>query len=270
MCAVCHDVCVEPVQLPCQHLFCVQCISSSVSAARAQEAQCPVCRQSFRGGEVEVSRPIWNFLGKLTVACEFAEHGCGSTHTVSEAAQHSAECAFRPQKCRWCPQRYRLEELADHEGNCDRRPVECPRCNASVAHSDLETRIHACTVDDPTVPHYCRHRALGCGWQGQRSEEEAHLPECWSEQGKDVLHGLVSRILELEQHREEDILRWERVESRLKQEIEMKNEVILRMVASMEMRLTDQITSLLAEPRHTAVVAVPPQAEQLPRINIDP
>jgi hypothetical protein len=107
VCAVCHDVCLEPVQLPCQHLFCIKCISGAVSARSHQQsgaAQCPVCRQSFHGEDVAVSRPIWNFLGKLQVACEFSINGCSAVHAVHDAEHHAGGCPFRPLKCRWCPQ----------------------------------------------------------------------------------------------------------------------------------------------------------------------
>ena len=209
-----------------------------------EEPQCPVCRSGFQGGDVEVSRPIWNFLGKLTVTCQF---NCGATHPVSEDANHASNCAFRPLQCRWCPQRHRLEQLAEHEANCSQRPVECPRCQASVTHADLESGVHSCESigSDDSVLCHCRHRAFGCDWQGPRDEEDQHLAVCWSEQGKNVLHGLVGRIAVLERQKKEDAAQWEALETRMKQEIEMKNEVILRMVAQMEMRLTDQVTSLL-------------------------
>ena len=239
VCAVCHDVCLEPVQLPCQHLFCIKCISGAVSARSHQSgaAQCPVCRQSFHGEDVAVSRPIWNFLGKLQVACEFSINGCSAVHAVHDAEHHAGGCPFRPLKCRWCPQVHRTELITDHEATCDHRPVDCPRCHASVAHADLVAGAHSCEPreGDPTAPCSCRHRPLGCGWQGLQSEEADHLSACWSEQGKAVLHGLVGRIGLLEREKHEAATRGDALEARMQGEIEMKNEVILRMVAQSEM-----------------------------------
>jgi len=56
---------------------------------------------------------------------------------------------------------------------------------------------------------------------------------------------LVGRIGLLEREKHEAATRGDALEARMQGEIEMKNEVILRMVAQSEMRLTDQITSLL-------------------------
>ncbi|ESN98613.1 hypothetical protein HELRODRAFT_67009 [Helobdella robusta] len=46
MCAVCHDAFVSPVQLPCGHIYCDECITSWLD----RERTCPMCRSKMQDG----------------------------------------------------------------------------------------------------------------------------------------------------------------------------------------------------------------------------
>ena len=66
LCPVCGTVPMgddEPLQLPCQHLFCRGCIERAL----IRKPECPVDRSVVQPQDLRTSRPIANVISRLKV-----------------------------------------------------------------------------------------------------------------------------------------------------------------------------------------------------------
>ena len=74
ICSVCTDVVQEPVQTPCDHVFCSECIIRWLEEGRRT---CPIDRQDLT---FEVLKPpnrvITQLINKLTIRCRYFDKGC--------------------------------------------------------------------------------------------------------------------------------------------------------------------------------------------------
>lgn len=69
-CSICTIVLEEPMQTPCEHLFCCECIKGWVAVDRS----CPVDRQSLTSDSFKpAARYLRNMLGKLDIQCDFSK-----------------------------------------------------------------------------------------------------------------------------------------------------------------------------------------------------
>ena len=72
-CSICMDVLENPLQAPCQHTFCKQCISQWLNRGNNT---CPEDRQRLSLSELKPPRIIQDLLIKLTIRCKNHEEGC--------------------------------------------------------------------------------------------------------------------------------------------------------------------------------------------------
>uniref|UniRef100_A0A3B1IDY4 RING-type domain-containing protein n=1 Tax=Astyanax mexicanus TaxID=7994 RepID=A0A3B1IDY4_ASTMX len=63
-CSVCLGGFTDPVILPCEHLFCRQCILKHLQENKNpfREARCPDCRNTFRQEDLRDNRPVRNIV----------------------------------------------------------------------------------------------------------------------------------------------------------------------------------------------------------------
>uniref|UniRef100_A0A8B9JA24 RING-type domain-containing protein n=1 Tax=Astyanax mexicanus TaxID=7994 RepID=A0A8B9JA24_ASTMX len=63
-CSVCLGGFTDPVILPCEHLFCRQCILKHLQKNKNpfREARCPDCRNTFRQEDLRDNRPVRNIV----------------------------------------------------------------------------------------------------------------------------------------------------------------------------------------------------------------
>ena len=74
ICSICTDVVQAPVQTPCQHLFCEECITRWINEGHRT---CPEDRQELTINALqEPSRLSQQFLNKLIVRCKNHSDGC--------------------------------------------------------------------------------------------------------------------------------------------------------------------------------------------------
>lgn len=67
-CSICTMVLEDPVQSPCEHLFCNKCITDWLATDR----RCPVDLNSFQLDDVKsLPRVFRNLLNKLEIKCDF-------------------------------------------------------------------------------------------------------------------------------------------------------------------------------------------------------
>jgi len=213
LCPVCGTVPIgedEPLQLPCQHLFCRTCIERAL----LRKNECPVDRSPVQNSELRTSRPIRCVISRLKVTCDYAERGCTEAIEVNELARHVKECPHSPVKCQHCNEIISRRRLTQHEGSCPKRKIACglEPCTAVVPMDQLTAHHNSdeCLGKKIACPNGCgitlargflanhqqecqlatigcRCQAFGCKWQGGRSELEKHAAECWFEKGHDFL-----------------------------------------------------------------------------------
>lgn len=92
ICAICFSIPLKPKLLPCEHVFCTNCI------CRALETQstCPTCRTTCNESNVRdlCANPfafrIWN---SVQVKCDQSESGCAWTGSISDLESHQQSCS---------------------------------------------------------------------------------------------------------------------------------------------------------------------------------
>jgi E3 ubiquitin-protein ligase NRDP1 len=136
-CSICLNVLESPVNGPCGHVFCRQCIytwlESGVTARSSRGSSrsiyvsgtCPVDRKSlFREELIEAAIPLRAILSKLKIRCDFHEYGCQSIVTVGSLKDHVKVCNFNPEEviqCQnGCAKLFARKNLINRPHNCIR------------------------------------------------------------------------------------------------------------------------------------------------------
>ena len=85
ICSICTDVVENPVQTPCQHLFCNDCIRRWITEGRKS---CPEDRRPLTANALKPpNRLTQQFLNKLIVKCKNYSDGCNLLATYADMAQ---------------------------------------------------------------------------------------------------------------------------------------------------------------------------------------
>ena len=100
-CSVCMDVLENPLQAPCQHTFCKQCISQWLNRGNNT---CPEDRQRLSLSELKPPRIIQDLLIKLTIRCKNHEAGCrllAKYEDMKKLIDHETNhCTVNNESCR--------------------------------------------------------------------------------------------------------------------------------------------------------------------------
>jgi hypothetical protein len=93
VCSVCSELCSDPVQTPCNHVFCRICINVSVPTSGA----CPMCRAAVttnRLNSISDANPILcRIWRKILVRCPNAvQHNCEWTGSSADFGAHKLCC----------------------------------------------------------------------------------------------------------------------------------------------------------------------------------
>eukprot|EP00656_Telonema_subtile_P003154 TRINITY_DN11443_c0_g1_i3.p1 TRINITY_DN11443_c0_g1~~TRINITY_DN11443_c0_g1_i3.p1 ORF type:complete len:575 (+),score=113.21 TRINITY_DN11443_c0_g1_i3:119-1843(+) len=207
MVPICED---EPLQLPCQHLFCRACIEQAL----ARKGECPLDRIPCAVEDLQTSRPISNVIARLKITCDYCEEGCPERLEVVSLAAHVEQCSYAPTQCEHCGESVARRGLASHEDQCEKRPITCglypcehvvavdqlelhrdsdecagkkvscpDGCGEVVARGLLSTHHEVC----PRASIPCRNAGFGCLWTGGRLQYDQHMEQCWFENSSDFL-----------------------------------------------------------------------------------
>ncbi|GFS27959.1 E3 ubiquitin-protein ligase NRDP1-like protein [Elysia marginata] len=119
LCCICKDVLEEPLQAPCEHAFCRQCIQGWL----VNECTCPEDRQTLFLSDLRpLFRYMRNDLARLRLRCQYFHLGCQKICT--------------------------MDGLRSHETNCDHASVICPHaeCALTMTRRELEEHVLLCHV----------------------------------------------------------------------------------------------------------------------------
>ena len=166
-CQICLGVFENPLQLPCEHIFCRECIHG-LKEFPMKGNQCPTCRTPI--GEINIlkapPRIITNILYGLTIKCNFEE----------------------------CPFQSKLDVMPSHQTKeCDFRPVRCQNDGCTVGQSANKMKIHANICPYRLFP--CEY---GCPLMLTKSSMPRHLKECPKRELGEMKKYFESRIAFLE------------------------------------------------------------------------
>ena len=92
ICTVCTDVVKEPVQTPCDHLFCKECITNWIEGGHKS---CPIDRHQISLDMLKPpSRMIIQLINKLSIRCKHFSEGCklmSKFEDISQLIDHETE-----------------------------------------------------------------------------------------------------------------------------------------------------------------------------------
>ncbi|GFH53880.1 hypothetical protein CTEN210_10356 [Chaetoceros tenuissimus] len=94
ICAICFSVPLEPNLLPCEHIFCADCIKKAFETQLA----CPTCRISCAHNQAKelnrnsLASRIWS---SIQVKCDHSEKGCAWTGSISDLKSHRRNCSSK-------------------------------------------------------------------------------------------------------------------------------------------------------------------------------
>lgn len=117
ICCICTCILEDPVESPCRHVFCSQCIKTWLS----NQKSCPHCRAPVHKRDLQSVVPLLkNIISKQKIFCD--------------------------NKCRGCPDVIALENLQGHIASCPYGLVACTYdgCNIRVMRKDHKAHIEVC------------------------------------------------------------------------------------------------------------------------------
>ncbi|XP_050035794.1 RING finger protein 151-like [Dermacentor andersoni] len=149
VCTVCLGVYRNPVECPCRHVFCSDCINGWLANSNGfGGASCPVCRRGVAAFQLVPVLPlVSNMIARLTVRCPNRDAGCTAKVTMETLNSHLGSCQFRRAPCPDCGSQIRPSELMAHRRErCSKRMVRCTRdCGLSLSADRL--RDHSCVQE---------------------------------------------------------------------------------------------------------------------------
>lgn len=166
-CAVCLAAFIDPVTLPCEHVFCEKCARLCASES------CPTCRTPVIKSEIQPCREktLLRMLADIAVYCSQKQAGCPWTGSRGNLIDHESKtCEFSlcPRKGLGCEWKGKRVDFSEHENDCG--------C-VSIA---------------------CSARDALCTWRGLRKDLETHISNCDFHRLRPILLTLLNRITTLE------------------------------------------------------------------------
>ncbi|XP_054720480.1 uncharacterized protein LOC129230097 isoform X2 [Uloborus diversus] len=145
ICSICRAIFCDPVQCPCNHVFCRACITKWLQTNK----NCPVCRKRATRSSIQDVVPlIKNMILKLILRCKNSENGCDEKFSLEACETHMRACLYQMVKCKnpSCPEHLLRKEIEDHERDkCLFRCFKCSTCSLNI--SKLTPRKHSCVKD---------------------------------------------------------------------------------------------------------------------------
>jgi len=171
VCPICQNLVEEPLESPCEHIFCSAEITSWLASGHSD---CPECRTALSLRDLKKpSRIIRNMLGSIRLSCNFKTNGCTEIVQYSKLESHIAVCGYAPVRCPYsgCPSHANAtllrHELTAHKQTCQFRLIECPfGCGENIPFQTADSHQILCTK----IKTKC---TKGCG-EDVRRDQLAH------------------------------------------------------------------------------------------------
>lgn len=149
MCTVCLGVYRDPVECPCRHVFCSDCINGWLENGTGFGAgACPVCRRVTSATQLVPVLPLVNnLIARLTVRCPNHASGCSAKVSMESLNRHLESCPYSRTPCPDCGSPILPSELSVHQRErCSKRLVRCSReCGLNLTADRV--RSHSCSQE---------------------------------------------------------------------------------------------------------------------------
>ena len=261
----------------CGESLCQACVAS----IQDNKEPCPECGAAeFNTFEHIKSQKRIN---NLQVYCSMKERGCGWSGTLEQLDTHldphqdncqyvdtecplnclktipknnlddhlAQHCVKRAYVCRYCSFKATYEEVVDaHLPHCKYVPLDCPnRCGATFERDFLEDHMKMCRLEEVE----CELRGVGCGDRFLREDQEEHARQnsqkhltLTASLAVNTKEQLQQKLLELDQHKEEEKKLKKKIEEQEKQleeqnkKMETQEEKFSKTLREQERKLEEQ------------------------------
>ncbi|KAJ4350695.1 hypothetical protein N0V95_004544 [Ascochyta clinopodiicola] len=204
VCLICHAPFDRPVQLPCEHYFCRDCLDHAWASQPAARKTCPTCRHHVESEHAlrPVPKIIETMLDELLVRCPNTRSGCSwLDHRVNVHDHVMLYCEHTPVECPAADCRLHTTQKDFHKG-CLHYTVTCDDCHASLMRKDLEehqrelcpNRTTSCAlcaaillrldlkshINNACPKHVisCQGTIVGCKFRSERADVIQHELAC--------------------------------------------------------------------------------------------
>lgn len=188
VCLICHAPFDRPVQLPCDHYFCRECLEHAWAPHPHEQKPCPTCRRLVDPTTdlAPVPRIIETMLDELVVRCPNSKTGCQWVDQRVNVTDHvMLYCEHTPVECPAADCRLHTTQRDFHKG-CLHYTVSCDDCHVSLMKRDLEVScclicillLHLLSLSGTPAqsvpqPHYVVRPVRGCAAAAR--PQNAHL-----------------------------------------------------------------------------------------------
>lgn len=179
ICGVCREVARNPLNLPCPHLFCENCLKRTWNSNH--ESKCPICRCLVPTDKLGLSSYSIKIISALPIKCPYHEKGCNWTGTIglkeSILMNHFQNaCTWGGyEKCKACGLKVWKNDAPDHVRTCREAEAKCEFCDFRGPNKFV--RVHKAIGEYNQRPCASTQRCimLGCEVLIPINELEKHL-----------------------------------------------------------------------------------------------
>ncbi|CAL1542794.1 unnamed protein product [Lymnaea stagnalis] len=142
ICGICMNVLDKPLETPCRHVFCAECIHKALMGQK----KCPLCRKKcMKSNLKEVLPLVQNLINKLKMKCSNLHNGCLDFIQTEHYLDHLQVCKYSMVQCRFkdCSQQLLKRDLEEHETNlCSYREFLCNKgCGMLIPKTQLDSHV---------------------------------------------------------------------------------------------------------------------------------
>lgn len=173
-CPVCRHCLNVPMQTPCGHRFCQECINSVLESS---QPVCPLDRTIL--DNVFPDAACRRQINALKVYCSNKNDGCTWSGEMIDEATHRTSCVYGKIACKLCSEVILRVNEVKHKKECCRRQVTCNYCTQTMDYQSLEGHYSSCEEYPVKCPNNCSEKAIPRGRMSQHLSEicpRAKLP----------------------------------------------------------------------------------------------
>lgn len=202
ICTICVTPLINPVQLPCEHTFCSECLDFHFDTIHTDLKTCPKCRGLLdpKTGVKSSPRIIRQMLDDLLVKCpslgckkelardlmkdhvekycDFAHVQCPHPDCISsnQGDQRSfIQCAHPLERCPDCANVVLKDGYQAHLETCEDAMRRCNLCFTKLPRSKMaQHEQEECLAVETSCPGL----SLGCTFRAQREQTNIHTTTC--------------------------------------------------------------------------------------------
>ncbi|KAI6651493.1 TNF receptor-associated factor 6 [Oopsacas minuta] len=146
-CPICLLAQKDPLQTPCGHRFCANCIDN---ALRLTGQRCPIDNKALSLTQLFPDNFARREVLSLSVLCNNSKPGCVWKGELRELEDHLCVCQFIEIKCPFsCGSIFTRDRFSTHQQECEKKPVPCLYCEIVFPSEQIEEHQPFCSKTKP-------------------------------------------------------------------------------------------------------------------------